>query len=364
MTDALVKPVSLAALPDGRLLVAQLDGQVVVVADGSVREQPFLSLVTRVTALEGEQGLFSAALEPAAAAAREGRSPLLIAAYTERDSGDLLISAFPTDASLQRADHEAETVLLRVPMPQPFHHGGQVAFGPDGHLYASVGNGEMSNTYLHERPWSAQSLELLRGKLLRLELTAPGGEPGYLAPADNPFVGRDGARPEIYALGLRNPWKFAFDQSSGALYLTDVGSDRWEEVNLVTPGGNYGWPAREGPECQAFPDAPGLVDPDCEAGPYTAPLASYGHLALDPAGGQAITGGVVVRDPALPGLAGQYLFADFVVGRIWALDPAGGEMRLLLDTELAITHVSEGPDREVLVLAISGQLLRLRQLAD
>src|SRR5690606_6165035 len=116
-----------------------------------------------------------------------------------------------------------------------------VAFGPDGLLYVSVGNGESANHFLHERPWSAQNLGLLRGKLLRLALTAPGDQAAYQVPADNPFVDTDGARPEIFALGFRNPWKFTFDDRSADLIVADVGNDRWEEVNLVEAGANYGW---------------------------------------------------------------------------------------------------------------------------
>ena len=364
LTEQLTKPVSLIALDDGRLLVSQLDGQVVVVEDGVVRAEPFLNLVGRVTALAGEQGLFSAALEPQAAAALLGRAPLLIAAFTERDTGDLVVAAYPTDELLTRADETEERILLRVAMPEPFHHGGQVAFGPDGLLYVSVGNGESSNSFLHSSPWSSQSLDLLRGKLLRLDLSGAVPGQGYAVPDDNPFVTVPGARPEIYALGFRNPWKFNFSDVDGRLLLTDVGNDRWEEVNEIEAGGNYGWPAREGPECQAFPDAPGLVDPDClltgAAEPlYGEPLTSYGHLAIDPAGGQAVTGGVVVLDPELPRLRGRYLFGDFVVGRIWSLDLTSGAVDLLLDTELSITQLAAGPNQAVLVLSISGELFRL-----
>ncbi|HZJ10299.1 MAG TPA: PQQ-dependent sugar dehydrogenase [Trueperaceae bacterium] len=363
ITDELVKPVAVISLDDGRLLVSQLEGQVMVVEDGAVRPEPFLDLGDRVTALVGEQGFFSVALEDPAAAAERSRTPLLIAAYTERDSGDLIIAAYPTDARLSRADASAEQVLLRIAMPEPFHHGGQVAFGPDGMLYVSVGNGESANRFLHERPWSSQALDRLRGKLLRLDVGAVGAGRGYAVPADNPFVSDPLARPEIYALGFRNPWKFTFDPDSGRLLLVDVGNDRWEEVNVVRPGGNYGWPAREGRECQACPDAPGLVDPECPYTVFAEPVAVYGHLALDPAGGQAVTGGVVVRDPELPELRGRYLFADFVVGRIWALDLASGEVVELLDSDLPITHLSRGPAGEVLVLSITGVLARLSPAA-
>src|SRR5690606_20453864 len=197
---------------------------------------------------------------------------------------------FPLDEATLTADSASESVILRVAMPEPFHHGGQLAFGPDGMLYVGVGNGELSNHFLHQRPWSAPSLDNLRGKVLRLDVS--GGwstRAGYVVPADNPFVTTPGARPEVFASGFRNPWKFSFDGAGGDLYLADVGSDRYEEINLVTAGGDYGWPSREGPECQWFPDAEGKVDPDCDSGAFVEPLVSYPHVALDPRGGQAVT---------------------------------------------------------------------------
>lgn len=355
--DGLEKPVSVLALEDGSMLLSSLDGRVYLLDDGAVRAAPVLDLTPRVTALKGEQGFYGVALEPAAAALAADRPRWLVASFAERGSGDLVVAAYPFDDEGRSATLAGEVTLLEVPMPEPFHYGGHVRFGPDGMLWVSVGNGESSNRFLHETPFSAQDLSSLRGKLLRLDLSeAPTTEP-YGIPQDNPFVGREGARPEVFAYGFRNPWKFSFHPATAEVLLVDVGNDRWEEVNLVQRGGDHGWPRREGRECQHFPDAPGLVDPACEEKPYVPPLHTYGHLALDPLGGQAVTGGFV---PSIGPLAGTYVFADFVVGRIWSLDMQSGEATELLDTDLSITEISPGPDGDVLVVSVSGVVARLR----
>lgn len=365
LRDDLTLPVSLTPLDDGsgRSLLVQLDGVVLVLEALDAPPRPFLDLRHRVTGLAGEQGLFTVALEPAVQATARGHRRHVVTAFTERGTGDLIVAGYPVDDAFLGADAAAETVLLRVPMPEPFHHGGQVAFGPDGMLYVSVGNGESSNTFLHVTPASAQDLRSLRGKLLRIDAFPASGAP-YDVPDDNPFTAeaaRDpSVRGEIWALGFRNPWKFHFDAASGALYLADVGNDRWEEIDVVVPGGNYGWPAREGPECQAFPDAAGWVDPGCEERAFEAPRVAFAHLTLDLGGGQAVVGGVVVRDPQMPALDGRYLFGDYVTGRLWSLDPGTDRVERLLDTGLSLTAIVEGPDREVLLLGVQqGVLARL-----
>jgi glucose/arabinose dehydrogenase len=362
--DDLALPLSTALVPDrpGHWLVAQMEGLALAVEGREIAATPFLDLRRRVTALAGEQGFFSIAVEPLARATDRGRARHAVAAYTERDTGDLLISAFPVDETAWVADAAAEIEVLRIDMPEPFHFGGQVRFGPDGYLYVSVGNGESSTHFLEERPWASASLETLRGKLLRIDLLPSAGPiPPYRVPDDNPFA-REldmAVRTEIWALGFRNPWKFTFDPVEGVPIVADVGEDRWEEVNRVVPGGDYGWPTREGHECLRWPDRPGMVDPDCPHADLEAPWIVVGHLALDPDGGQAVTGGVVARDPALPALLGRYVFGDFVTGTIWAFDPvADVRERLLTDTP-GITAIDEGPGGEVLVVGIRGVIGRL-----
>lgn len=367
-------PVSLLPLGDGsqRILVVQLDGLVVLLEDGVVRERPFLSLRTRVTALAGEQGLYSVALESAEDATATGRPRRLVAAFSEVGSGDLVVATYETDEQLSEAHLDTERVVLRVPMPEPFHYGGQVAFAADGSLFISVGNGERDPAHALLRPASAQSLSELRGKLLRVRLPQDAVD-GYAAPSDNPYAGGSGgastlgnpqfALPEIYASGFRNPWKFSIDYDSGRLLLADVGEDRWEEINLVVPGGNYGWPAREGRECQRRLDGQGVIEPECEALPFEDPLIVYGHPGIDPDGGSAVVGGVIVRDPNLPELAGRYLYADFVFGRVWAYDFVTGTSQLLAVSGTTISSITATAAGEILLASLAGELLRLEPVA-
>jgi len=356
------KPVSLVSVPDDgdRLLVVELGGLVRSVTDGEQDVEPFLNLVGRVTALQGEQGMFSVAVEPRSAAALQSRGRFAYAAYTEKGSGDLIVGRYPIDEATGRADAGGELVVLRVSVPEPFHHGGHLEFGPDGMLYVGVGNGESSNHFLHEPPWSAPSRDTLRGKLLRLDVSGGWAEEhGYRIPPDNPYAALPEALPEIYASGFRNPWKFHFDPFTGELFLADVGNDRYEEINLVVAGADHGWPSLEGFECQWFPDAPGFVDPACDPARFAAPLVAYAHLALDPAGGQAVTGGVVSYDPELPDLVGAYLYGDFVTGRVWAL-PDGSTVPVpLVQATPGLTSIASGPHGEVLVAYISGAVARI-----
>jgi glucose/arabinose dehydrogenase len=363
--DGLTLPVSLTPVGDaaGHVLVAELEGRVRWAAAGALRAEPFLDLGHRVTGLVGEQGLFSVALEPAARAAARGRPRHAVAAFTEIGSGDLVVAAYPVDDERAVADPNGEVVILRVPMPEPFHHGGQVRFGTDGLLYVSVGEGQRDPAWWTSPPWSAQSLASLRGKVLRLDLLPTSGA-AYAVPADNPFVGaadlaEGPLRPEVWARGFRNPWKFTFEPGSAALLVADVGEDRWESVHRAVAGSNHGWPVREGPECLLRADGAGQVDPACDPRDVAPPWLSYAHPSLDPDGGLAVVGGSVVRDPALPTLAGRYLFGDFVLGRLWVADAGGGGRTLLLATGLPLTAIEEGPRGEVLVVSIDGRVQRL-----
>lgn len=364
--DGLRLPVAVVAVPErpDRWLAVQLEGLLIDVRDGVPRELPFLDLRHRVTGLEGEQGLFGAALEPRDRALARGRARYLVAAFSERDTGDLVVAAFPVDEAAWLADEAAELEVLRVPMPEPFHHGGAVRFGPDGLLYATIGDGSATIDPSAERSGGAASLAVWRGKIVRVDLLPTADRtPAYAVPADNPFASGGGtagggALPEIWAFGFRNPWKLTFDPASGEAIAVDVGADRWEEVHRVAAGGDHGWPAREGRECVLLEDG-GLLDPTCGERADVAPWIAYGHLAIDADGGQAVVGGVVVRDPELPALAGRYVFGDFVSGRVWAYDPIADRRELLLDAGPGISAIDEGPSGEVLIVTLAGSLGRL-----
>jgi glucose/arabinose dehydrogenase len=364
--DGLRLPVAVVTVPDrpDHWLAVQLEGLVVDVRGDALQPRPFLDLRHRVTGLEGEQGLFSAALEPRDRAHARGRARYLVTAFSERDTGDLVVAAYPVDEAAWWADETAEIEVLRVPMPTPFHHGGFVRFGPDGHLYVTIGDGSAAIDPAVERSGGAASLRVWRGKIVRLDLLpAAGPAPAYAVPADNPFASGGtatggSALPEIWAYGFRNPWKLTFDPASGEAIVVDVGADRWEEVHRVVPGGDHGWPAREGRACVLLEDGT-LLDPGCDAREDVAPWITYGHLALDPDGGLAVVGGVVVRDPALPELIGRYVFSDFVSGRVWAYDPDADRREILADAGPGVSAVDEGPAGEVLIVTLDGTVRRL-----
>ncbi len=249
-----------------------------------------------------------------------------------------------------RADPASRLVLFDEAQPGPEHYGGQLAFGPDGYLYVGLGDGECCmdpNDY-------GQDLTVPFASILRLDVDRPAGFLNYGIPPDNPFVGNtEGFREEVYAYGLRNPWRFSFDAETGALWVGDVGEDAFEEINLIEAGGNYGWSMMEGTTCFAayFP---------CEK-PTIAPVWMYEH-----GGGAAVTGGYVYRGAALPSLVGKYIYGDFVQGQVWALTPGAstGEApvnELLVASDLNISSFGEDAAGELYVVSFSnGRFYRLR----
>jgi glucose/arabinose dehydrogenase len=326
----LAQPLHLTHAGDrsGRLFVVEQAGLIRVVRDGRVLPTPFLDIREKVVA-GGELGLLSVAFHPRYAAngrffvnytAQDGRLRTVVAEYrVSRSHADV---ADPT-----------ERVVLEVPQPFRNHNGGLNAFGPDGRLYIGMGDGGSAG----DPQKNGQRLDTLLGKLLRLDVD--GGTP-YRAPADNPFVTRAGARPEIWAYGLRNPWRFSFDPGTGRLFAADVGQNNLEEVNLVERGGNYGWNIMEGSQC--FRSAP------CDAAGLRLPIAEYSHAL-----GCSVTGGYVYRGAAVRGLTGRYLFGDYCSGRLWVLtEEADGRwtMTTLLPTNLSISSFGEDEAGEIYVV--------------
>ncbi len=252
------------------------------------------------------------------------------------------LSVFTSPDGGLTLDPASEEVLLTVEQPFGNHNGGHIAFGPDGYLYLGLGDGGSGG----DPRGNAQDTDTLLGAMLRLDVD--GGVP-YAVPADNPFA-LGGGRPEIYAWGLRNPWRWSFDRATGELWCGDVGQGEWEEVDRIALGLNYGWNIREGAHC--------FLTPQCDPTGLADPVVEYSH-----AEGCSVTGGFVYRGSAIPGLPGTYLYGDFCSGRVWGLlpDGAGGfENRLLLESGLSIASFAEGSDGEVYVLDIgSGRIFRL-----
>ncbi len=260
--------------------------------------------------------------------------------YTAGEPRRSVLSRFQVDG--QALDLDSEEVILEVPQPFSNHNGGQIAFGPDGYLYVALGDGGSGGDPLG----NGQNLATLLGAILRIDVAV---ERGYTIPPYNPFVSTPGARPEIYAYGLRNPWRFSFDRATGDLWAADVGKNRKEEVDRIVPGGNYGWNIMEGFQCFRR-------DP-CSAVGLLPPRAVYSHDD-----GCSITGGFVYRGPSMPELDGWYVYGDYCSGKVWALNTADDSPPVLLaDTGLSISSFGELPDGELLAVTFDEALFRLER---
>jgi glucose/arabinose dehydrogenase len=308
----------------GRLFVTEQAGQIWIVRDGA--RTPFLDLTALVGARGNEQGLLSIAFHPNFTA-----NNTFFVNYTDRD-GTTVVARYTTDpADPDRGDPASAQVLLTIAQPAPNHNGGLLKFGPDGYLYIGTGDGGAAGD-----PWgNGQRLDTLLGKLLRIDVDGPAP---YSVPADNPFVGRDDVRPEIWAWGLRNPWRFAFDQVTGDLYIADVGQNAYEEVHFEpanSPGGvNYGWNIMEGAVC--------FRANTCDQEGFDLPVAVYSHNQ-EPSG-CSITGGYVYRGAAFPQLSGVYFYTDYCTGNLWALQQIDGAWQDMVVGRIGINASSFGED--------------------
>ena len=327
-----------------RLMVVEQPGVIRVVRGGRTLSRPFLDIHARVTA-GGERGLLGLAFAPDYAVS--GRFYVY---YTDRQ-GRQVVAEYRRGASADVADAGSARIVLRMQDPESNHNGGSLNFGPDDLLYIGTGDGGGANDQ-HGRRGNAQNLGSLLGKLLRIDPRESGGRP-YTVPASNPFTGRSGARPEIYAYGLRNPWRYSFDRSTGDLAIGDVGQDAIEEVDFARRGRargvNYGWRPWEGRRRNFDEPAPGAV----------FPVLTKRH----PDGWCSITGGYVVRDPALPPLAGRYVYGDFCLGQIRAVrlraGQATGDGGIGLPRVPNLSSFGEDARGRVYVVALDGPVYRL-----
>lgn len=349
------QPLGLTGAGDGseRVFILEKTGRVRVARGGRLLAEPYLDLSGEVSA-DSERGLLGLAFSPDFE--RTGR---FYVNYTDR-SGSTVVERFAVpDPGADSAAGARRGVLLRIGQPYPNHNGGCLAFGPDRMLYVGTGDGGGAG----DPDGNAQDLGSLLGKLLRLDVGEAGarlaeGE-AYRVPGDNPFApassrGTPGARPEIWAYGLRNPWRFSFDRATGDLWIGDVGQSAWEEIDLQRAGSvggqNYGWDRFEA----SHPYPPGATQ---DPSGLVAPVVEYGHSA-----GRSVTGGVVYRGVAHPALAGIYLYGDFVTGRVWGLRSAQDgewETRELLATSLSISSFGQDDSGEVYLCDLRGKVFRL-----
>ena len=303
----------------------------------------FLDIRDRVNDTGNEEGLLGLAFDPEYAVTGE-----LYVSYTASNPRRSVISRFTVHADDPgRADPASEEVILEVAQPFSNHNGGNILFGPDGKLYIGLGDGGSGG----DPRGHGQNPATLLGALLRIDPRAPEGEAAYRVPRDNPFLDASDFRDEIWAYGFRNPWRFSFDHVTGDLWVGDVGQNRYEEIDLVLRGRNYGWSRMEGRHC--YPASASSCD---DAG-LAPPVVEY---ALSD-GNCSVIGGYVYRGTRIPSLVGTYVYGDFCSGRVWGLDHDGTratDHRLIVDTPLQISSFGEGPDRELYLLSFDGRIYR------
>ncbi len=342
------RPTHLAEAPDesGRIFVSEQSGRILELtgdptsATGS--ERLVLDIRLLVTGRANEEGLLGFALHP-----KFGENGKIFVYYSATGPRRSIISEFTFQPD-GLIDPGSERKVLEVLQPQSNHNGGMLAFGPDGFLYISLGDGGGAGDQAN----NAQNTSVVLGSILRINIDTPGR--AYSVPGDNPFAtgqatGLGGGLPEIWAYGLRNPWRFSFDMETGELWAGDVGQNRVEEIDLIVRGGNYGWRLKEGTDC--FHPSSG-----CDQDDFVEPVVSYSHSF-----GCSVSGGYVYRGSRLPSLHGAYVYGDFCSGIIWGLRHVNGsvqEQMVIAETSSSIPAFGQTLDGEVYVLTYSPGIFR------
>jgi glucose/arabinose dehydrogenase len=305
--------------------------------------QEFLDIRNKVSNSGNEEGLLGMALSPKFLS--DGHFYVYYSAADPRRS---VISRFSVKSdNLYSANPRSEQVILEVSQPYSNHNGGQIHFGPDGFLYISLGDGGSRG----DPEGNGQNLTTLLGSILRIDVGILDSLGTYSVPSGNPFTNSPNSKSEIWAYGLRNPWRFSFDSLTGDLWVGDVGQSHFEEINLVTRGGNYGWNVMEGFHC--YTDADG----SCDESGLESPVAEYGRD-----GGCSVTGGYVYRGSRLPELSGAYVYGDYCTGKIWALRHDGAqitEQLKIVDSSLAISSFAQSPSGEIFILSFDEKIYRI-----
>jgi glucose/arabinose dehydrogenase len=349
VVTGLNKPIGIANAGDGSgiLYIIEKAGVIRMIHNGQLLPDPFLDIHDRVGSRSSEQGLLGLAFHP-----KYSENGFFYVNYTDLNGNTVIarfsesISAMPGNPG---ADASSEVIVLRVDQPFANHNGGQLAFGPDGMLYLGLGDGGSGG----DPNGNGQSVKTLLAKILRIDIDH--GNP-YGTPAGNPFAS-GGGMPEIWAIGLRNPWRFSFDSKTGDLYIGDVGQDLWEEIDYLPAGfsavpANFGWSIREG--LHPFKNTPN------ETGtPLIDPIYEYGHDL-----GCAVIGGYVYRGSALPDFNGVYLFGDNCSGTIWSLIPTGNgsfQGQVLFQTGLNISSFGVDENGEIYLADLGGGIYKLEK---
>ncbi len=338
ITSGFSRPLGMTDAGNNDLYIVEQGGLIKVFRNGQVLTTHFLDLSDRVGAQANEQGLLGLALD-----ADYLTNRIFYLNYTNK-KGDTIISRFTANADFETADADSEQVLMVIAQPYANHNGGNIVFGPDGYLYIGMGDGGSGG----DPQGNAQNPERLLGKMLRIAVR---NQELYAIPADNPFA-NGGGRSEIFAVGLRNPWRFSFDSKTGDLWIADVGQGDWEEINLAVgnlPGINYGWDYREGKH--AFEGSPPadleLIDP----------ILEYDHSV-----GCSVTGGYVYRGQEFPEFYGVYLYGDYCSGVVWGAIRGEDDTWIsepLFSTGVNISSFGQDLDGEVYLIAHTGDIYQL-----
>jgi glucose/arabinose dehydrogenase len=344
VVSGLSSPVDLQFPNDstGRMFIVQQAGTIRIATNGSLVATPFLDITSKVNS-GGEMGLLGLAFHP-----QFTQNHLFYVHYDRSVAGQVqsVIAEYHVSASdVNLADPNSERILLTVDQPFTNHKGGQIVFGPDGFLYIGFGDGGSGGDPMG----NGQNLQTLLGKMLRIDVDHQSGGKQYAIPPTNPFAS-GGGLPEIWAYGLRNPWRFSFERGGSRLFSGDVGQDKYEEIDILESGKNYGWNTMEGMHC--FNPASG-----CDMTGLTLPIAEYDHTE-----GEAVMGGFVYKGAAIPSLTGTYLLGDYISGTMWQLveSPPGTWTRTkLLSTGRNISSFGQDMAGELYVVDYSGSVLKL-----
>jgi uncharacterized protein (TIGR03437 family) len=341
LANNLSSPVYLTHSRDGsgRLFIVEQPGRILVLPPGATSPlpTPFLDIRTKV-AFEGERGLLGLAFHPQYPA--NGR---FFVNYTRTGDGATIVSEFQVSASNPNVAETNERVIIEIAQPFANHNGGMIEFGPDGFLYIGMGDGGSANDPGNR----AQNIENLLGKMLRIDINSSTSTTNYTSPQTNPFFGSTPGRDEIYATGLRNPFRWSFDRATGQIYAGDVGQNQIEEIDIIMLGGNYGWRVFEGTRCTN--NDPTL----CSSTNYLAPITEYSHSN----GRCSVTGGYVYRGTRSTFPAGTYLFGDFCTGEIFTY--TNNTAVLFRDTDMLLSSFGEDEAGELYAVDLRGNIFRI-----
>lgn len=354
--SGLAQPVLIRSAKDGtrRLFIVQQRGKIMVVDPGSKTPTVFMDITSKVSQTGSERGLLGLTFDP-----QFSSNGYFFVNYTRTSDGATIVARYKANTGNLTGNVASERIILTISQPYSNHNGGNIEFGPDGYLYIGMGDGGSSNDPMA----NAQNKNVLLGKMLRIipDVSGNDANPLYTVPADNPYVGVDGSD-EIYAIGLRNPWRWSFDSGgSRQLWVADVGQNVIEEVDIVTKGGNYGWRVYEADSCTG--NDPSL----CIAGNYTMPVLQYSHTG----GRCSVTGGFVYRGVRGTMPSGSYIYADYCTGEVFLWN--GSTQTMMIDTPRAIVSFGQDDDGEIYVVGLGSttsatgtveRLVRARGSAD